>query len=281
MKTYDALAPEDVKAFEPEAKIGLIATVNPDGLPHVTMISSIRAKTTRQLTWGQFSEGLSKVFVRQNPKTGFLVLTMDKKLWRGKSLWTHTETLGEDFEIYNSMPMFRYNAYFGIHTVHYMDLRETYGRESLPMAGVVLSSLLSMAAGKKPEPPSAERVLKPWGENLFKKLDALKFLAYVEDDGFPKIIPLLQCRTQSSRGLVFSTLAYGDELSKLRAGGKVAVFGLTMDMEDILVRGDFTGFERSRGIRVGRIEIDWVYNSMPPLQGRIYPMPELEPVTDW
>ena len=45
-----------------------------------------------------------------------------------------------------------------------------------------------------------ERVLNP-GENRFRKLDALQFPAYVEDDDFPKIISLLQCRTQSKSGL--------------------------------------------------------------------------------
>ena len=57
------------------------------------------------------------------------------------------------------------------------------------------------------------------------------------------------------------------------------MFGLTMDMEDVLVRGDFAGFARSRGVRVGRVEVDFVYNSMPPVPGRIYPPVELEPVT--
>ena len=136
MKTLSLLAQSDIKAFEPEAKIGLIATVNPDGLPHITMISSIRAKSPTQLMWGQFCEGLSKKNVTTNPKTGFLVMTPDRRLWRGKAKWTHTEEKqGEDFEMYNNTPMFRYNAYFGIHTVHYMDLIETHGQEKLPWPG--------------------------------------------------------------------------------------------------------------------------------------------------
>ena len=133
MKKTDSFTPEDIKAFEPEAKVGLLGTVTPDGQPHLTLISSIRAKSPQKLIWGQFSEGASKKHVRDNPKAAFLVLTMDKRLWRGKAVWTHSVSReGDDFEMYNNQPMFRYNAYFGIHTVHYMDLVETGGEEKTP-----------------------------------------------------------------------------------------------------------------------------------------------------
>ncbi|RLB36699.1 MAG: hypothetical protein DRH20_09240 [Deltaproteobacteria bacterium] len=243
MKKNTAFDPQDLVHFEAEAKVGLLATVGPDSLPHVTLISSIRAKTPTRLMWGQFSEGRSKRHVKQNPRTGFLILTMDKRMWRGKALWTHEAHEGEDFETYNDSPMFRYNAYFGIHTVHYMDLVETYGRKGLPMTRIVLSSLLTKLA--KPggaARPGEERILKPWAEGLFNRLDALCFLCRVDREGFPVLTPLIQCQAAGSRQLVFSPMAYGEELGGLEEGRDVAVFGLTMDMEDVLVRGKFNGF---------------------------------------
>jgi len=60
----------DLKEFEPEAKVGIIATVNPEGLPHITLITSLQAKSVDRLIWGQFCEGLSKQHVKTNPKTG-------------------------------------------------------------------------------------------------------------------------------------------------------------------------------------------------------------------
>ncbi|MFH1138799.1 MAG: pyridoxamine 5'-phosphate oxidase family protein [Pseudomonadota bacterium] len=278
MKTRTEFAPEDLVEFEPEAKVGLIATLDPAGRPHVTLISSIRAKTTAELTWGQFSEGLSKKNVLGNPRAGFLVLTMDKKMWRGKAKWTHLAKRGDDYEMYNNTPMFRYNAYFGIHTVHYMDLVETFGRESLPLKTIVASSLLTMLTRVGGGAGAGERILKPWAEGLFNRLDSLKFLARVDADGFPVIVPLLQCQAPDSRGLAFSPWAYQRELAVLTPGEEVAVFGLTMKMEDVLVRGVFRGFTRRRGIKVGLVDINWVYNSMPPRQGQIYPPLDLRPV---
>ena len=85
----------EIKAFSSTMKIGLIATVNDQGLPHLTLISSLMACSPEQIVWGQFTEGLSKSFIRQNPKTGFLIMSMDKHLWRGNAEFTHTAQSGQ------------------------------------------------------------------------------------------------------------------------------------------------------------------------------------------
>jgi hypothetical protein len=51
-----------------------------------------------------------------------------------------------------------------------------------------------------------------------------------------------------------------------------------MEMEDVLTRGVFTGLEKRRGIILGCFDINWVYNSMPPTPGQIYPASELKAV---
>jgi hypothetical protein len=277
VRKSDRFESGDMGAFEAEAKVGLLATVNPEGSPHISLIASMQAKEPTRLIWGQFSEGQSKVHVKQNPHVGFLIMTLDRNLWRGKALWTHAETEGDDYEMYNQKPMFRYNAYFGIHTVHFMDLVETYGKEGLPLARIVLASLATKAAKDGAKSPEAERVLKPWAEGLFNRLDTLKFIGYVDEEGFPKIVPVIQCQAAGSRRLAFSPLAYRDELARIRQGTQVAVFGMTMQMEDVLVRGTFRGYDRVRFQRLGVIELEWVYNSMPPTPGQIYPPVDLKP----
>jgi len=271
---------QDLKFFEPEAKIGLLATVNQGGLPHITLITALQAKTPRELIWGQFSEGLSKQNVLMNNKTGFLIMTLDKSLWRGKALWRKSATDGADYDMFNNKPMFRYNAYFGIHTVHYMELVETYGREALPLWRIGLGSILTkLAKPAAKQKKGAGIILKPWAEGLFNRLNAIKFLSFIDHDGFPAVIPLIQCQAADSARLVFSTLAYQEDLSVLRKNSHVAVFGLTLDMEDVLVRGKFTGFEKHRGVNLGAVDINWVYNPMPPKPGQIFPVRELEAVT--
>ena len=280
-RIFKRFGKDDLKEFEPEAKVGIIATVNPDGLPHVTLITALQARSETELIWGQFCEGRSKQHVKENPKTGFLIMTMDRSLWRGKALWSREARQGDDYAMFNMKPMFRYNAYTGIHTVHYMDLVETYGREKLPLLKIVLSSLLTRMAKSVPAARRQERIMNPWTEGLFNRLDTVKFLSYVDSDGFPVVIPLVQCQASDNRRLSFSPMAYSRELKALDKGMPLAVFGLTLDMEDVLVRGIFAGYGKYRGITLGCVDVDWVYNSMPPLHGQIYPHREIMPVTDF
>ncbi|MBI4731668.1 MAG: hypothetical protein HY781_05995 [Chloroflexi bacterium] len=278
-QTFASFSPEDMHLLAPFMKIGLLATVTPEGLPHLTFISSMRPNTPTQLTWGQFVEGTSKQFIRQNPKVGFLMMTLQKELWRGKATFTHTASQGPEYDFYNNVPMFRYNAYFGIHTVYYMNLVHHLGRQPLPMNKIIPAAILTMLA-KSLAPGRAEHdPLNLWTRSLLNKLDALKFLAYVDRDGYPVIVPVIQAQAAGREHVLFSTGAYGADLGAVPAGTKVAVFGLALTMEDVLMRGEFEGIKRYGGIRCGRVKVDWVYNSMPPAPRQIYPEVPLEPVT--
>lgn len=277
MKT-NTFKKNDLVAFEPTEKVGLLATVSAEGLPHITLITSLQAKDETTMMWGQFTEGFSKKHVKTNPKTGFLILTMDRKLWRGKATYTHATTEGEDYVHFNNKPMFRYNTYFGIHTIHYMKLVETGGLEQLPLLRIVPAALLTTLARLLSLQKDKERILKPWAESLFNKLDALKFISFIDEDGYPNLIPLFQCQAATSTSLIFSPLAYSDELEKLKKGMDIAIFGLTMQMEDVLVRGTFEGFNSRFLFPHGTVTINWVYNSMPPKQGQIYPPIKVEPI---
>ncbi len=277
--TYMSFSEADIKSFEPEMKIGLLATVNEAGLPHLTLISTLRASTPTQVVWGQFTEGLSKQFVRRNPKTAFLIMTLGRELWRGKASFTHTAQQGKEFDIYNNTPMFRYNAYFGIHTVYYMDLVNHSGRQALPMGGIVIAAIQTIVARTFGGNKGQADVLNPWTQGLMNKIDNLKFLAYIGGDGYPVIIPVIQAQASGSERIVFAVSAYGDELRAVPENATVAVFGMSLDMEDVLMRGTFQGVRRMGGFRCGVVGVNWVYNSMPPVPQQIYPALDLEPVT--
>ncbi len=279
MRTF--FTEQEMKAFEPAEKIGLVACVNPEGLPHISLITSIMALEPDRLTLGQFCKGLSKQYIQVNPKVTFLVMTMDKKMWRGRAKWTHRRNEGPEYERYNDIPMFRYNTYFGINTVHYLDLIEIREREDLPMSKIVLSAMLTKITKGVVTTGINDRILKPFAEDLFNQLASLKFIAYVGPDEFPVIVPVIQCQAADSRRLAFSPIAFKDELLRIPRETTVAVFGLTMKMEDVLVRGTFRGFSRPIGLQIGIIDIEWVYNSMPPAHGQIYPELELKPLVDF
>ncbi len=265
-----------IEAFGNDLKIAVLATVDDDGLPHATLITSLEAKSATELMFGQFSEGESKRHLRERPEAAFAVLTADRRVWRGRARWTREAKSGADYEHYNHKPMFRYNAYFGIHTIHYLDLIDVDPESSVPLMGLALGTLGGALRGQTAdcaddESLDATRVLTPWAERHLARAATVCFLTYLDGDKWPVIVPVVPCHNDGDRRLVFTPTVYRTDLEAIEPGSPVAVLALNFDMESVLVRGPLRGFERRRGIRAGVIDIDWVYNSMPPKHGVIYP----------
>jgi hypothetical protein len=274
-------SPEDIKAFIPAEKVGLLASVNFEGLPHMSLITSMQANNAKELLVGEFVTGASKKFIQKNHKVGFLIMTFDRNMWRGKANWTHLAKSGPEYEKMNLIPMFRYNTYFGINTVHYCDLVEVSERAPLPMNGIIREALKTMIAKGSMKTGNKERILKPFIEKMFNGLTSLKFLSYVKEDGYPTIIPIIQCQAADSRRVAFSTGIFSDELKAVPVGSQVAIFCMNFGIEDVLVRGTFNGFKKAMGVTLGTLDIDWVYNSMPPAVGQVYPEIPVKAVTEF
>jgi hypothetical protein len=277
--TLTSFSEDDVRRTQPALKIGLLATVTPEGLPHVTMLSTLMACGPSQLSFGQFTEGRSKHHLRTNPRAGFMIMGLDRTLWRGKASYTHSECHGPEYEFYNNVPMFRYNSYFGVHTVYYLDLIAHTGRWALPMNRIIFAAIQTTVARTLARKPAGDPVFNPWTSGFMNKLDNLKFLAYVAKDGFPMIIPAIQTQCLGSHQLAFSTSVYTEELNAIPEGAVMAALGLALTMEDVLLRGVYQGIHRRGGVRVGLVDVDWVYNPMPPVPGQVYPATPLEAIT--
>jgi hypothetical protein len=269
---------DDIRRLEPTEKVALVATINPDGLPHISLLTSLQAISPSRMVLGEFSKGLSKEFMQKNNHIGFLIMSLDRCLWRGKARWTHLSKEGPEYRMMNEKPMFRYNTYFGVNTVHYFDLVDTTEKENLPLVPIGLSALKT--AYSKPGAGRKMRgILKPFAMSIADRVDSLKFVSYVGRDGFPTIIPVIQGRMADSGRFAFAASPYSQELAAMPSAATVAVFAMTMQMEDILMRGTYNGIRRYRGARLGTVDLDWVYNSMPPIHGQIYPETELKPIT--
>lgn len=281
MTMYSQFSQEDIEAHKPEMKIGLVATVNPQGQPHITLLSTLRAFSPTEMVWGQFAEGMSKDNIQRNPRTGWLILTLDKQIWRGKATFTHTAVTGPEFEFFNNTPLFRYNAYFGIHKVYYMNLVEQSGRQALPMNNVVIAAVKTSLARTLHPQRSGHPVMNGWTRSLVNKMDNLKFISYVDTDGYPVIVPVIQGQTSGTSEVIFSTGAYGEDIRRIPAGVSMAFFCMSFSMEDVLLRGAYQGITHRGGLQCGAMMVDWVYSPMPPVAGQVYPPVELEPVREF
>jgi hypothetical protein len=278
---YDAFSEQDITDLLPAMKVGIMGTVTPDGLPHLTLITTLMASDARTVVWGQFMEGLSKQHVLTNPKVGFMIMSLARDFWRGKADYSHPSKGGKDYEFYNNTPLFRYNAYFGVHVVHYMDLIAQTGKYPLPMNQIIPAAIKTMVAKTFLPKKAKNAVLNQWSKAFYDKIDNLKFLGYVGADGYPVIIPLIQAQSLDAEHIVFSFGAFGSELDRIPAYTPVAIFGMALTMEDVLVRGVYQGAKRVLGMKCGVVQLDYAYNPMPPKPQRIYPEIPIEAVTEF
>ena len=258
------------KVFESDSKIGLLCTVAPDGYPHIALISSISVKDPQTLMWGQFSQGLSKQYLKDNPKTGFLVVTPDQKWWTGKALHSGSVVKGEDFDYFNNKPLFRYNSYCGFGVVHYGKLVDVSAGEKLPLLKIGLGFL---ASGFVKSPPSTgnEEKIPPYGIKLASAVACLKFAAFVDSDGYPRIFPCMQGKPAGANALVFSSGPYAELQRQVPPGAKTAVFLANFGLESLMLQGRWNNSEKNGRLKNSRFEVDKVYNSLLPIGGYIYP----------
>lgn len=259
--------PKDMKDFDNPYKIALIAMDEGNGDVHMCLVSSLTNKGDDKMMFGEFIRGISKDLIYKFPKTGFLIMSIGRDFWTGKMDFTHSVTEGEDYTKMNEYPLFRFNTYFGVHTIHYADLREISARKALNMAGVIANAVWVMIAKGANAGDKAKKVLRPWARKFLNGLITLKFIGYMGEDGYPKIVPIIQAQTASDSRLVFTRAPYSKMLKDLKEHARVSVYGMSLEMEVVLVKGDYHKGRFGLGI----VDIDKVFNPAPPKTGYIYP----------
>jgi hypothetical protein len=266
----------NTKFLADEKKLDFYGTIGADGWPHITVLNSILKLDDETLVWGQFCHGLSKENQLLNHKVGFLMLTPDRQILSGNADWLESKTSGTEFDMYNSIPRYRYNSYFGYSPVHYLRLSELHdpyrldaetGKKAQADSEVAARSYV--AANPNPE------VVGLRTRGYLTDPSAFKVLAYIDANGYPRLLPLPQASLTATNHLVFVTTPDSEVLLGL-AGTQVALYAITLgQMFSVLVKGTLQRQELN-GKSLGLVEIEQVYNPMMPKSGYLYPKPKLE-----
>lgn len=272
---YDKLTAEMIEEFAKSIKVGLVATIDDNQSPHITVLSTLMGKNDNCMMFGKFVEGLSKEFIKERPNAGFLIMNPEKEFWRGTMRYTHEAKEGEDYVQYNNQPLYRYNSYFGINTVYYFDLLKISKKYVLPMSKIIVNAIKVLLKKKRYLNKTEPLVMKPWAQKFTGKLDTLTFLSYIDKSKHPVIVPVIQAQSTGSSRILFKNEPYIEWLSPLEKGQKIAILAFSMTMETVLLKGKFSGFDASG---YGYLDIKRVYNSMPPVHKYVYPEQELKPV---
>ena len=261
---FDRINDSAIRLMDCDSKIGVLATEDENGYPHLSFISSIQALGDQALTFGQFSAGLSKRFIMDRPRVGFLALSADKRYLTGNATYTHSANTGKEFDLYNNKPLFRYNSYMGFYRIFYLNLDRISAIKPLPMISIAIGAILSRVKAlfvKKCD----KKALPIVGQQLFAQLDSLKFLCYFDESGSAVLLPVVQATNAGSDRVAFCSMPYHAALKRIPDGAKAAILCLNLNMESVLVKGRY---------HKGILEIEQVYNSMPPKMEYIYPRNE-------
>jgi hypothetical protein len=267
----------------PEIGLKLIATVDPRGWPHLTMISFNIAKTQQQVVWGQFTEGLSKKYVTQTKKQGMFFMTAKPpfKFIQAKVEFDYLLHSGEDCENFSRGKMLRYMTYTNVHTCFYNKVIGSTEIRNLPLSGIIKGFIAAKLGLGGVKSKQAEEKLNDFGFEIHNQMTSAKAIAYIDTtDGFPIIIPCFQMRAPDKNKLAFPFAQFKEDLEKIPIGSHVATYCTVSDnleLMNLMINGRLTEVKKVKGIKWGIIEIDEIYNSMPPLPGVIYPAIEVRP----
>jgi hypothetical protein len=272
------LSEEIINFTKPDIMVKLIATVDPRNWPHITMISSNRVKSTEQIVWGQFMRGKSKEYIKKNPKQGFFYMTAETpfKFIQIKADFSYERSEGEELEYFNKSDFMRYFTYINVYKVYYNKIIAATPIRDLPFGGIpkkVAREIKKLAATGLDE-----KRLNVIGYKLFTNPIGIRAIAYIDPvDGYPIIVPHLQLEAVDHNRLYFPITALKEDLLKIPVNSKVATFTANFDMANQVVKGTYTGTQKVGEIEFGLIEIEEIYNSSPPIPGKIYPEIETRP----
>jgi hypothetical protein len=280
------LSEKAMKFTQPEMMLKLIATIDKRGWPHLTIITSNQAFNENEIVWGQFSQGNSKKNVQDvNPKQGLFYMTIEMpfKCMRVKANFTHTQKEGKELQHFNKSELLRYMTYMNVYKVYYNDVIEVSPIRKLSLFHLIGGILKTIIAKGGVNTNLERKALNVIGYDLFTGVMNPKFLAYIDpQDEYPVIVPIIQLQAADHNRLVFSPSLFKEELMNISEGANVAVIALNMDLASQVVKGVFRGYERSRLMKVGVIDIKECYNSSPPLPGTYYPELDVrEKITDF
>lgn len=141
------------------------------------------------------------------------------------------------------------------------------------VAGAILArSLAPLGAG-----PRRPEALGPLSRRLLDRLDGLKFLAVLNPEGWPEVLPMVGA-SSAGPGRV---LVAGTTVARHcwpAPGSRAALLAMNLAMESVLVRGSLGPLRGIGPLCTAVMEVEAVYNSMPPKAGFVWPREPLQAV---
>jgi hypothetical protein len=245
-----ALSPDIVEALAGERTPKFLATLSSEGVPNVVPIISLQAADEGTVIFGEFMMWKTRRNLEVNPRVSVAVMTASQG-WVIK---------GDFLEFQRTGP---------IRNAGVIRVAKVVRAFALSQPTALLDWGRAWWFARRARRRGANGVTVPLPvRKKFARLRAAKFLAYLDGDGYPDVVPALSLIPADEQIFVFSSDLAAPALATLRSGTKVAASVLTFEPVAYQIKGEFLGAERSLGKLAGVIAAQEVYSASPPLPGK-------------
>jgi predicted pyridoxine 5'-phosphate oxidase superfamily flavin-nucleotide-binding protein len=263
------LSPAIVEALAGERTPKFLATLNSEGVPNVVPIISLEAADDSTIIFGEFMMWKTRHNLEVNPRVSVAVMTTSQEGWVIKGDFLEFQRSGPYFDQIMASDTFRYNAYAGIRNAGVIRVESVVRAFALSGLTVLLDMARARWFARRARRRGVDGVTVPIQvRQKFARLKAAKFLAYLDGDGYPDIVPVLSLRPADEQTFVFSSGLAEPALAALSPGARVAASVLTFEPVAYQIKGEFLGAERSLGRLAGVVGVQEVYSASPPLPGQ-------------
>jgi hypothetical protein len=252
-----------IQALQGEMTPKFLASRSPEGQPNVVPLVSILPADDQEdtLFFGNFLLRKTVKNLDLDPRVGILVITPDLKGWILTGDFIEWQKTGKYVEKQMNSSLLRYNAYTGIRNAGIIHVRDVLGGFKISKLQVAFDFFWTRFSNCKVSHIPDPAITIPHPVQVeFNRMVAVKVLAWIAEDGYPRIIPVLSLQPTGDRGLAGRVKPYGQHLPP--ANDKVAVNILTFEAISYQVKGTW-----AQDGSLGVIRAQEIYAGGPPKPG--------------
>ncbi len=238
-----------------------LATRDASGIPNVVPCVSILPAEDEPdtLFFGNFLLRKSIKNLQQDTRVGILVITPELRGWRLTGDFVEFQRTGPYVERQMSSSLLRYNAYTGVRNAGVIHVRSVEGTFSISKLQVAKDFALARLAALRPH-RNGGITLPLAVRREFARMIAVKVLAWIREDGYLDIVPMLSLQPAGDTSLACWTSS--DQLSTPPADALVATNILTFEAISYQAKGRWS----AKG-NTGAIAVQEIYAGGPPYPG--------------
>jgi len=267
----DKLSPGAMKALSGAVTPRFLATRDAEGIPNVVPVLSLEAADEQTIIFGEMMIWKTRRNLEADARVSILVLSPDLRGWTVRGRFVEFQRTGAYFDHIMESENIRYNAYSGIRSAGVIQVLDVARTFKLSQAGLLIDWARSRWLARRLSRNSLEGGVMPLQvREKFSRLRAAKAAAFLGASGHPDCLPALPLVPAGPARLVWGGRALED-LTDLTPGSSMAAAVITQEPVAYQVKGEFAGWRRSLGRRLGVIDVREAYSACPPLPGKRLP----------